>query len=766
MKYFILYFLPVFCLGQAELRIGEWRNQIPYNNGVHITQSDNAIYYATDLAILRINKSDFSLSRISRTEGLSGSRINAIFFHKPSQTLVIAYSDGLIDLMTSSGTEAIPFIKIFNNVPISKNINSISLRDDNSVFISADFGLVSLNLITKRVDFTVFTEKVKVVNTISFQDSYYMATSQGLYVLTPSVSNLIEDFSNWHQFDFSEGLDPNMTYQQVMVYENQVLVLQSNEILRLNGQKFESFWDIQDFTFNNASTDGPDLIVSMKYNFNNDNKLFILKKGSGWTDLGGECVVDNLQTLQEPNGRLWLADKRNGFRYLDDLQSQCKIITVEGPYNNNTFKLYSFSDGIYVTSGGWDETYTYLYRRDGIFTYKSRVWDFVNYSNNDFFRDNNIQDVLSAYELPDHSKIYYTSYQNGLIEWSRATGEYKLYDNKNTGGVLGNAVGDATRVRLTGLDYDSKSNKLWIADYLAARQLVSLDKTGNWASYAIPFSGQILDVAVDHNGYKWLVFRDGLAVFDDRNTPSTSDDRFIALNTSNSNLTTNLVYNVTIDIEGDVWVGTAAGPVIFECGSSIFDGNCKGTRRKVDQNGIIGYLLETEEVLCLAVDGANRKWIGTRNGLYVQSPSGEFQINYFNTDNSPLLSNNIFSLAVNNNTGEVWIGTDRGIQMYRSDATSAKDFFVNEPLVYPNPVTSDYKGPVAIKGLARDARVKITDLSGRLVFETFANGGQALWDRKDYLGNEVSSGIYLVFANTVKDYDKSDGAVTKLIITR
>ncbi|MFN8330487.1 MAG: hypothetical protein U0T81_04580 [Saprospiraceae bacterium] len=89
--------------------------------------------------------------------------------------------------------------------------------------------------------------------------------------------------------------------------------------MRLNGQKFESFWDIQDFTFNNASTDGPDLIVSMKYNFNNDNKLFILKKGSGWTDLGGECVVDNLQTLQEPNGRLWLADKRNGFRYLDDL---------------------------------------------------------------------------------------------------------------------------------------------------------------------------------------------------------------------------------------------------------------------------------------------------------------------------------------------------------------------------------------------------------------------------------------------------------------
>ncbi len=146
--------------------------------------------------------------------------------------------------------------------------------------------------------------------------------------------------------------------------------------------------------------------------------------------------------------------------------------------------------------------------------------------------------------------------------------------------------------------------------------------------------------------------------------------------------------------------------------------------------------------------------------------SPKIQVEYFNTSNSPLLSNNIFSLAINQITGEIWIGTDRGIQVYRSTATGANDNFVTVPTVYPNPVTKDYTGLVAIKGLARDARVKITDLSGRLVFETFANGGQAVWDRKDYLGNEVSSGIYLIFANTVKDFDKSEGLVTKLILSR
>ena len=194
MKFFtlLIWLFPVIMFSQAELRIGEWRNQIPYNNGIKITQSEEAIYYATDLAILRIQKSDLSTQKISTIEELSGSKINAIYFHQETKTLVIAYSDGLLDLVTEDGVVAVPFIKIYNNIPIAKNINSISFKDDKSVFVNADFGMISLDLENQLVEFTVFTNNIKIRNTISYNDQYICATSSGIYYYTIRSGNFVQ----------------------------------------------------------------------------------------------------------------------------------------------------------------------------------------------------------------------------------------------------------------------------------------------------------------------------------------------------------------------------------------------------------------------------------------------------------------------------------------------------------------------------------------------------------------------------------------------
>ncbi|NOT38755.1 MAG: hypothetical protein HOP11_15380 [Saprospiraceae bacterium] len=761
-------FLPVLLFAQAELRIGEWRNQIPYNNGASITQSDEAIYYATDLAILKLIKSDLSTQKISTTEGLSGSKINAIYYHQKTKTLVVAYSDGLIDLVTEEKVEAIPFIKIYNNVPIAKTINSITYRNDESVFINADFGLISLNLVNQLVEFTVFTSNIKIKNTISFNNQYLSATSNGVYRFLLNTNNLVEDFTNWQQIGFSEGLDPSENYLQILVHNNLLYILEQEKIYKLNGTQFDVHRTYGEFDFLHGYSDNKDMIFTLNYVPSGENILLVYKNATEWIEYKNECIVASTSSLQEPiTNRIWTADPRYGFRYIDDLQA-CKFINISGPYNNFVFQIKSLQDATYIASGGWDETYTYKFIKDGIYKYKAGDWSFINFSNSEFFKNNNISDILRIEENKQKDKLYFASFQQGLIQYDKIKDEYTLFNDSNTGGELGQAVGDPGKVRISGLDYDVKTEKLWIANYLARKPIVSLDKAGTWKSFSLPVNigTNIIDITVDQNGYKWLVLRDGLAVFDERNPLDPTDDRTIVLNSSNTNITSNIIYNVTVDLEGDVWVGTAAGPVIFECGGSIFDGICKGTRRKVDQNGIIGFLLETEEVLSVAVDGANRKWIGTRNGLYVQSPSGEFQIDYFNTNNSPLLSNNIFSLSVNEKTGEVWIGTDRGLQVYRSNATFANDNFIETMRINPNPSTADYTGVVAIQGLARDARVKITDISGRLVYETFANGGQATWNRKDYLGNDVASGVYLIFANTTKDFDVSEGSVGKLVVVR
>ena len=273
-------------------------------------------------------------------------------------------------------------------------------------------------------------------------------------------------------------------------------------------------------------------------------------------------------------------------------------------------------------------------------------------------------------------------------------------------------------------------------------------------------------MTVDANGYKWFVlaFNAGILVYDSgSDLASTADDRFKIINTSNSVLTSNTVNCITVDLSGDVWVGSAQGVVSFECGSNVFDNSCRGSRRIVSVNGFNGYLLETEDVKAIAVDGANRKWFGTGNGVFVQSPSGDTQIANYTSTNSPLFDNGITSIAFNGRNGEVFIGTEKGLVSIRSDATTGGKATLPSAYAYPNPIRPDYQGPIAIYGLAADADVKITDVSGKLVWQGQANGGQAIWDGNDYSGKRAATGVYLVFATASSVFDTPDSAVVKLV---
>jgi hypothetical protein len=184
----------------------------------------------------------------------------------------------------------------------------------------------------------------------------------------------------------------------------------------------------------------------------------------------------------------------------------------------------------------------------------------------------------------------------------------------------------------------------------------------------------------------------------------------------------------------------------------------------VNVDGFNGYLLETEDVKAIAVDGANRKWFGTTNGIFVQSPDGLEQVARYTNTNSPLFDNAITDIAVNQISGEVWIGTEKGVLSLRSGAVEGTK--INRPTAYayPNPVQPGYDGPIAIYGLARDANVKITDIAGNLVYEGQALGGQAVWNGRDYLGNRVKSGVYMIFATSEATFEEPDAIMVKIVI--
>jgi hypothetical protein len=242
-----------------------------------------------------------------------------------------------------------------------------------------------------------------------------------------------------------------------------------------------------------------------------------------------------------------------------------------------------------------------------------------------------------------------------------------------------------------------------------------------------------------------------------------SDDRYYNFSTSSGNLPANNVICMAKDKDGEIWLGTQQGIATIPCPGYVTDNTCQAEQICIDRNDGSGFcdnLLEDEIINCLLVDNANRKWIGTNNGLFLVSPDGKKTIHYFNEGNSPLLSNYIRSLAINPENGDLFIGTGKGICSYRADAT-ATTTDTPAPFVYPNPVRADYTGPIAFRGIPDNCNVKIIDVSGNLVYETTALGGQAVWDGNLVNGERAATGVYFALC---KGNGKKETAKLKFVL--
>jgi hypothetical protein len=257
-------------------------------------------------------------------------------------------------------------------------------------------------------------------------------------------------------------------------------------------------------------------------------------------------------------------------------------------------------------------------------------------------------------------------------------------------------------------------------------------------------------------------------VYDPAGTPeNVSDDRYVRLQVEDSEgHVMNNVFSITEDLDGNIWVGTDMGPAVYYNPGKVFSSDLKAARIKIPRNdgtGLADYLLGTETVTTIAVDGANRKWFGTMSsGAYLMSEDSKKELLHFNSTNSPLLSDDMVKISVNGLTGDVWFGTSEGIVSFRGDATTGKDDY-SGIYVFPNPVREDYEGLVTVTGLVEGSTVKITDISGNLVYETSSLGGQVTWDLRNYRSARVATGVYLVFCS---NEDGSLAEVTKLLVIR
>lgn len=757
-----LLIFPTLLMAQPDYPIGSWRSYLPFRNGTKVTQSSDQIIYATNEAVFTLDKDELAVDFLTKTDGLSNVGIREIKFNQDSETLIVVYNNSVIDLIRNNETITLSDIKNFNNIIGLKEVNNIFVENAEQVYLATSFGISRLNVISGLFEFTTFTG-IEVNDVVVFNNQIYIATPEGIYHVAKDNFN-IDDFGNWALLGQEIGLPSDYSSSVLDVFNNH-LYLGVNDILYyLEDGMAQEVHAEEGFSLAFLSSENKHLLVGYSCG-SCDGKVFAFSADNTFTNVPNRCVNRPNDAIEDEQGRIWFADRFDDVRYANNLNDQdCRRLSFNSPATKNVQDIAVTENDLWLATGGVNPTFNYLFRADGFYSFIEGEWAAYNKFNTSEIQAADLFDFYTIAIHPETNDVYAGSFLDGLVVFDREN--FTVYDNSNSS--LNNAAGDTSRTRISGLAFDAENN-LWVSNHSALRPFSVFTSEAEWQSFStsncIGGETTLLEVLVDENGYKWFTASNantGLLVYDTGELDNASDDRCRVFTSSNSNLPTNQVNDMAIDLDGDIWVGTAGGVVVFQCGPQVFD-ECNATEIITDQDETnLGLLLSGDEVRAVAVDGANNKWFGTTNGVFVQSPDGKEQLAHFTAENSPLLDNNIIDIAIRQETGEVFIGTGEGVISFRSQATTGGRTNSKDIYAFPNPVRPEYQGDIAITGLAQDANIKITDVNGQLIYETRAQGGQAIWDGNDYTGRRASTGVYLVFS-TSKNLTNPDAAVAKIL---
>lgn len=764
-----LIFFVGFTFSQG-VAIGQWREHLPYHSVTSVADIGKKVFASTPYALFSYDKLEGSIERYSKVNKLSDVGVSKIAWHNEKNTLIIAYSNGNIDLMKNNRITNFADIKRANILG-SKNINNIFIKGD-SVYFSCDFGIVIFDMARSEFRDSYFIgpngNQIPVYDIALLQDTIYAGTSFGIYFADMNSQNLA-DFRNW-QLD-STLLRNNFRFNLIEVFNNQLIVNITNNT-----------WD-GDTAYvreNNSWTPLPQFTNANKSQFRAKGHSFVIAMA------GAIRFYDsNLQLIQNywyfdnkflmPSDFefdrnlvdvIWIGDIKMGL-IKNFEQWGNDFISPTGPYTDKVYALASGPGTIIGVPGARDISWNNTYNRLGYFRFENEQW--ISRNNETTPQFDLMFDALSLAVDPQNSSRWYIgSYASGLVEIVNHE-IANIFNTTNT--TMTGTVGLPGDVRVSGMTFDSDNN-LWLTTSYT-NQCISVKTAQNqWYSYSLPVvtsTDVYSDIIVDKWGNKWVIMPKGggMIVFNENGTfQNTADDQYKRLTNSigNGNLPSMNVYSIAEDKDGRIWIGTDKGIAVFYYPQNIFTGqNFDAQQILVEVGGYVQPLMESETVNSILVDGANRKWIGTeKGGVFLLSPDGTEEIFHFTTDNSPLLSNATGSIAIMPETGEVFFGTYSGLISYKSTATEAPPSYEdnNEVYAYPNPVRPDYNGTIAVKNLVYNSWVKITDIYGNLIYETKALGGQAVWDGKLPDGRKPNTGVYLVFAT---NNDGSEKIVTKIL---
>ncbi len=770
-------FLIISIISSAQVAVGQWQDHFSYNNGKQLIAVDKAIYYISECGVLKYDTESGEIEKYNRFNILSDITPTGIAYDEKTGSIIIGYSTGNVDIIQENEITNINDIKK-KSINSSKAINSI-VTYDGYAYLGCDFGIVKLNLNRMEISETWFIGEngtyVHVNDMDRQNDNIYVATTTGVFL--GNLSENLVDFSNWH---ILTDIDPpsqlawmkGKNYNTIKYFGGQLLAnykstqTNSDSIMAYNGNSWSHIME-ECKSINSLTCEGETLLISTgtvlytyNSNFENTAEYWYYKAKDNWYNVYANQAIINAN-------RIWVADRNNGLGWFENNEEKGDVLKINSPNSNSVFHIASSKSKVIAVRGGYNASYTPTWTTPFIYEYENYEW--TTRSSNEIPELSELSDLISVTIDPnDETHYFVSSWTEGLVEF-KGNQFYKHYNADNS-----------TLMKIDGIDwvrtgssaYDSNGN-LWVTNSLASKCLHVMTPDGKWTGFSFPdMVKNIRRIIVTQNGVKWLAIGQsgGLFVFDDNGTPeNTSDDHYKHLSIMNEEgeLVSNDVYSIAEDKNGYIWVGTSKGVVVYYNPDKVFENsNFRGRQIKVPRNDgtdNADLLLSADVVTAISVDGANCKWFGTQNGgAYYTSADGIETIHHFNTANSPIPSDNILSISIVPETGDVFFATPKGIISYRGTATEGFEDY-NEILAFPNPVPSGYEGYVSIKGLIAGSIVKIADISGNIVYEARATGGQLVWDGHNLNGNRVSSGVYVVFVSTEIGEQKS---TTKILFLK
>lgn len=765
--------LAIWCvlslLAHAQGAIGTWRLHPAYHNATQCVEVGGKIYVLSDGSLYSYSPTDEHVETYDKAGILSDQGIRHITVDDASGVLVVIYNNANIDLV-QPGRAVVNVTDYTNKTTLDPMVNDIRIAGGNA-YLATNFGLTVLNV--KRGEFVnTFSLGKTTFSAVELGGVIYAATDGGLY--RGNTRNNLLDITNWEVL--SNGI-----YTQLAAFKGELVGIAADKaVYRIDRNNGEATL---------LRKGGIDFMHC------SDGRLVLGNKSNAWIyDSMSDysvIVLDGTATYATIDGSiLWTCNGAHGLNQYAYNKTSQQIALLAGPIvpnspvRNHCQYLHFADDERLLIAGGCLNYFDNSFFDGTLMMYEEGEWkpfqeEGIAEATGVYYK--NMTSIVQDPKDPNHH--FASSFGQGIYEFrDRQLVAHYNHKNSELESVSSNPD-KLTSIRVSRLQYDPEGN-LWITNADGASRVeaplkvMSPDGTMTSLYYKeLEYLPTVTEVLFDSRGWTWVVsMRYDVRLFciDTRGTlDNTADDRVRTFNekfVDQDGQSAEIYYinDIAEDLNGDLWVLTDGGPYVLYNVAKAFNENYHFTKIKVPRNdgsNYADYLLDGVYTTCMEIDDANRKWIGTLNhGLYLVTGDGLETVYHFTKDNSPLPSNTIESLALHRASGELYIGTDKGLVAYMSDATRAEEEYDEEKVyAYPNPVTPDYDGLITVVGLKTNSHVKITNTAGRLVAEGTSLGGSFTWDGRTPQGQRVTTGIYYVLGC---DEEGNEGIVTKILFVK